>query len=904
MEEKEQEDKDDLKQNDQGIMPNSQTERKTRRRKGIGTLWDNIKGAFRGNAKDIFILKAKLAIYGVIGGIIALSLLIEGDAEDTSSQSSTTVYNIYSSSTSVSAQTYKETGSLILATDQEVEQIKTSYFDTIKNSREGYYEALNTVFSGKESSTVANRVAHITSNYSSGEVQEVDRVIETAPSLAGAVKLSDSRTIYEHILLTEKYNFNNIIWRSYVKSGSGLAKSNIDFSLDETTKLVYPKIDSNSENGSEQNLEFFVSKIRPYLQSWRIPFDLTAGTMDTQDASNYNVQLAYNTIANAYHEIVMDRYKLERLARTTNYLIYDQTTTTTTTTRTCKTYTYSSGESAGEACTKEDYEAGLCKDSRMSITTKVPCNDKIGGNKICNVDDLGNSFIYKTTNCKDTWIAGCSYGTKKATTEVTYCTDDETTAIPTVVQGVRETKNPVNDVKTYNWTYVTSTAKMLDKVISNSYNFEAYYNYSTENYNNFINKTGDYGTKTIEEYREAEKTNSKSDELTQVDVDYNETEKTETASNASWKSSTDKYVVASFSSIPAGGTFKSGSTQTKKINTVVEITKTGKEYTDTYSWSDNLNFSESKSGIYNIDSVKDITGDDFSETDEIYYKALYEDKDINLIDLMNSDDTIYKDYIGGDASSSSTNNIGIRKSALSISYNVLRTDLQELAEQYPLSGLMYGNSLGILEGLNLGAVVAAGGINEALITLAMSHLGDNLDHMMSINNHGTFFRNHWCAMFVSYCLREIEHQTGQKIPIPNYAACTTFWNQNNAKPGFFDVKEWVEQGISGRLCVQSDPTHIAPLSSIQPGDIILFSYDSEGRRNHTSIVKTVEKDEAGNVTSITTIDGNWGTSNGGFNGSKVQEVVHTASSYVSLKKIASFVSISTVLAEAERGNLW
>lgn len=70
---------------------------------------------------------------------------------------------------------------------------------------------------------------------------------------------------------------------------------------------------------------------------------------------------------------------------------------------------------------------------------------------------------------------------------------------------------------------------------------------------------------------------------------------------------------------------------------------------------------------------------------------------------------------------------------------------------------------------------------------------------------------------------------------------------------------------------------IAPISNIQPGDIVLFSWkgdENPGNRDHTAIVKSVEKDDEGNVTSITTIDGNWNSGGRGFNYSKVSIVEH------------------------------
>ena len=70
--------------------------------------------------------------------------------------------------------------------------------------------------------------------------------------------------------------------------------------------------------------------------------------------------------------------------------------------------------------------------------------------------------------------------------------------------------------------------------------------------------------------------------------------------------------------IPPGGTLKEN-LGTKIVKTITKVTKDGKEYIDKYGWTDTLNFKESKSGIYNVESVKDVTGDDLTYDDETYY---------------------------------------------------------------------------------------------------------------------------------------------------------------------------------------------------------------------------------------------------------------------------------------------
>lgn len=851
-------------------------------------LFQLAKKAIRGDAKAVLLLKIKGAIYIVLAVLVFFAMIIEGNAEEVSSKSKKATDSVYSNSTSSYAQTYKQTGSLSGASTDEIKQAEEVFLEEVGGTNNSYYDEFSTKYSGKESSSVANKVKHITTNFEANETKEIDVISEKPTIIAGAITPKDERTIYEHILNTEKYNFNNIIWRSFEKnSGGTLEQKNVDLRLDDETKLQYPVSDTNATNNADLDLNFFLTKVRPYLQSFHIPLDIISGTQDSQAGSNLNTDLAYEIITSAYHEIVLDRYKLEKLARRTNYLIYDKTTTKTTIIRTCGWYKYETKtvqRKAGESCVETDYDNELCKDYVMKV------------------DEI---------SCKDNWSAGCTYGVLKQDITSTmsgkkkYCTDtiNTTTSEEKDVREAKLKNTSETDTKSYSWNYLITTAKMFDRVISNKYKFEPYYQYSLDNYNKFINKKDEYANMTVEEYRESEKANSHADDFTIEELDYEAIEKNDKAEvSENWNS----YCVVE--NIPSNATL-TGELTTKTVKASEEIIKQGKEYIDKYNWSDNLKFEETTSGIYNVESVKDVTGDDLSSSDVTYYEDLYADKDINIIDLMNSSEDIYKNYMSVEEQSVSTTNIGIRKHALDISYNVLKKDLKELAEKHPLSGLMYGNSLDILEGLNLGMVSSASGVNDAMVMVADSHLGYNLDQMLALNHKGTFFRNHWCAMFVSYCMRTVEEKTGINIPIPNYTGCTTFWRLYNSKPGFFDVQEWVDAN-QGSECVQSDPTHIAPLSSIQPGDIILYCWTSAGDRDHTAIVKTVEKDDSGNVTKIVTIDGNWGGSGLGepsYNYSKVKYAEHVAgggSSYTSLSSIASFVSVSTVLAEAEKGNIW
>lgn len=201
----------------------------------------------------------------------------------------------------------------------------------------------------------------------------------------------------------------------------------------------------------------------------------------------------------------------------------------------------------------------------------------------------------------------------------------------------------------------------------------------------------------------------------------------------------------------------------------------------------------------------------------------------------------------------------------------------------------YSQEYGLVGGASVRDFVAAGDTNESVVNFAAQFNGKKLAYMMAIDDTNTFWANEWCAMFVSYCMKKAS------VPVTSFSSCSVFWNQCKSKPGFYDIS-----GSKNGGYITSDPNHIATYKQIQPGDILLFRWDGATTpRSHTGICKSVEKDASGNVTSITVIEGNTGS--GGYNNTKVSIKTYNTAS---MKNIVSFVSISKVIAENERGNSW
>ena len=205
---------------------------------------------------------------------------------------------------------------------------------------------------------------------------------------------------------------------------------------------------------------------------------------------------------------------------------------------------------------------------------------------------------------------------------------------------------------------------------------------------------------------------------------------------------------------------------------------------------------------------------------------------------------------------------------------------------------------GLLGGATHNNFVLAGEMNDSIVQFATQFEGKKLAYMMSIDDTGIFFSNEWCAMFVSYCMKKAG------VPIPTYRSCTSFWNKYKDQPGFYDIAPSENPRNGGYIT--SDPNHRASYKNIQKGDILIWRWNSAKKaRSHTGLVVAVDKDEAGNVTCITTVEGNTSSPLGskGYPNTCVN-IKKYYPGKGSFNNIVSFVSISEVLAEYAKGNKW
>ena len=233
-------------------------------------------------------------------------------------------------SNSEKVQIFKEKSSLLLFSITDIENMYNEFLSlynetnvsvdkvTIKN--------LQKVFNGGDLSSNGNNNAYVWTH---------DGVI---PVLA-----RDSRQLYKHILMTEKYNFNNINWREYPREGGKKIKN--EYGEEETIPLYFVPCLENENNkycmelqvdkvtGLQYplaaNINSIASIALPYLQSWYIPLSMYASSFNTMDTtqdkeSKKNTDFVYQIIANAYTDLHINQYNIDRYEEVYEYFEYNE----------------------------------------------------------------------------------------------------------------------------------------------------------------------------------------------------------------------------------------------------------------------------------------------------------------------------------------------------------------------------------------------------------------------------------------------------------------------------------------------------------------------------------------------------------------------------------------------------
>lgn len=140
------------------------------------------------------------------------------------------------------------------------------------------------------------------------------------------VNVEDKLPLYKHILLTEKYNFNNVDWKKFSHNASA-GEDIKDFKEDKERGLKYPDTKKNNAGDpKEVKLDKFIDLTLPYLQTWYIPLAMSNASVlnGTESDNNRAPAFSYNIIKEAYSNIVANWYELKKHTTVTRYYTYDE----------------------------------------------------------------------------------------------------------------------------------------------------------------------------------------------------------------------------------------------------------------------------------------------------------------------------------------------------------------------------------------------------------------------------------------------------------------------------------------------------------------------------------------------------------------------------------------------------
>lgn len=145
------------------------------------------------------------------------------------------------------------------------------------------------------------------------------------------INIDDKLPLYKHILLTEKYNFNEIDWIKYSHSSGALGKKVETFKEDKELGVKYPDTSLNEDGSAAKKiieLKDFIDLTLPYLQTWYIPLSMSNASVvnGTEEDSSRSPSFSYNIIKEAYNDIVVNWYELKKHTLVTSYDTYTENT--------------------------------------------------------------------------------------------------------------------------------------------------------------------------------------------------------------------------------------------------------------------------------------------------------------------------------------------------------------------------------------------------------------------------------------------------------------------------------------------------------------------------------------------------------------------------------------------------
>lgn len=225
-------------------------------------------------------------------------------------------------------------------------QIETIYNDTI-DTFEGKDSTYKETYTSNYGTLTTEHKNDLKAKYDEASEKSDEERLDEDYDIINYYKLSregkfnnmispyDKRPIYQHILLTEKYNFNNITWKAFYHDSDtvdDVSKDNMQY--DTTYNLLYPKANAN--------LKDMINLTAPYIMSSRIPVAMMAGSMYSAGNSDQSIghswveqqmnaengknndigNFAYEIIKHGGSQITINQYNLKSVTKSSYWLEY------------------------------------------------------------------------------------------------------------------------------------------------------------------------------------------------------------------------------------------------------------------------------------------------------------------------------------------------------------------------------------------------------------------------------------------------------------------------------------------------------------------------------------------------------------------------------------------------------
>ena len=256
-------------------------------------IFSNIARWIVTNPKLVLILAIIIGLIILI--CVIVSLFTKEETNQTISDSANTVIDSWdpdnlTTEQQLASETYEKTGSLLDFTVSDIKQM------------------VSEVEKKNDLSSLSSDEKYLYSLY-------LEKIGDNDVEGDRIVSPNDKVSLFEHMLLISKYDFNNVKWKQYAHGIDGADSPMIE---DNKMGVRYPS-DQNSTS-----YDTFSSLLRPYLISYEIPTAFFSGLFSDNNFDMNTTQLfTYGIIKNGLSDIVVNRYDVQLYNLATYYRIYD-----------------------------------------------------------------------------------------------------------------------------------------------------------------------------------------------------------------------------------------------------------------------------------------------------------------------------------------------------------------------------------------------------------------------------------------------------------------------------------------------------------------------------------------------------------------------------------------------------